>query len=141
MVSDLNNGYEIPNIKKLVNVICEVLNINELIHILPLKLTKLNENGYAVRQANLNLLYIKPDILKRDKINTFNKRLFIHELTHIKQYIDGDLKMNENHTKATWKGVDYDNSTPHEDRPFEIEARKNETKLIKEVNKKLKEIK
>lgn len=138
MVSDLNIGFEFPNIKKLVNVICEILDINETIFILPLKLTKLDENGYVVRTNNKNLLYIRPKILEKDKMNNFNIKLFIHELTHIKQYIDGDLVMSDDNTKAYWKGEEFDNSTPHEDRPFEKEARMNETKLLKQVKNKLK---
>ena len=95
----------------------------------------MDENAYSVNQGGQLIIYVNPKILEKDKISDFNIKLFIHELTHIKQLMDGRLKFNYDNTKAIYDGVEYTNLTAYGDRPFEQEARKAEGIYFKQVKK------
>ena len=54
-------------------------------------------------------------------------------MTHLYQYEIGDLKLNKFEDKMVfeYKGIEYDLSTPYEDRPWEVEAKGLQNKLWK----------
>ena len=134
IISNINIGYEIPNIKRLVNTVAHVLGIQNVVHVMPMKL-KFDGNAYAVKQGCEYIIFVNEKILSSDKISNFNIKMFIHEMWHIKQMMDGRLKFNYDNTKAIYNGVEYTNLMAHEDRPFEIEARKAEEIYFKQVKK------
>ena len=135
VVSNIDTGYSITNIKRLVNTIAHVFNIESEIFIMPLRVKELDENSYVVPSINSFIIYVNEKYLREDKITNFVIRMFIHEMWHIKQMMDGRLKFNYDNTKAIYNGVEYTNLTTHEDRPFEIEARKAEDIYFKQVKK------
>ena len=61
------------------------------------------------------------------------KEVICHEMTHLYQYEIGDLKLNKFEDKMVfeYKGIEYDPSTPYEDRPWEVEAKGLQNKLWK----------
>lgn len=132
IVPSIKIGFDIPNIKLIVNTIAYVLKIENIVHVMPMKLN-FDGNAYAVRQGSEYIIFVNEKILRSDKISNFNIRLFIHEMWHIKQMIDGRLKFNYDNTKAIYDGVEYTNIVAHEDRPFEQEARKAEGLYFKQV--------
>lgn len=133
IIEEVNIGYSFDNIKKIVNTVADVLDISASVYVMPLKLKSLDDNGYAIKQGGKYILFVSPEILSKDRVNDFNIKLFIHELTHVQQMERGDLVYNSTYTKITWKGKKYDKITAHEDRPFEIEARRNERKYYKQI--------
>lgn len=133
MKEKINIGYNIPNIEKLVDKISKVIGLIVPVYVMPLKLKRLDENGYAVFQGGKYILFINPEILKKDKLTSFVIKLFIHELWHVKQMSEGRLSFNDNHTIATWEGKEYNSQIEHEFRPWEIEARRMESKYYKQV--------
>ena len=134
IVPSIKIGFDIPNIKLIVNTIAHVLKIENVVHVMPMKLN-FDGNAYAVKQGSEYIIFVNEKILRSDKISNFNIRLFIHEMWHIKQMIDGRLKFNYDNTKAIYDGVEYTNIVAHEDRPFESEARKAEDIYFKQVKK------
>lgn len=54
-----------------------------------------------------------------------------HEMIHLSQYENGRLRRFEN--TLIWDGSPYDNATPYMERPWEIEAFKIQTQLIKHL--------
>ena len=131
MKEKINIGYKIPNIEKLVDKISKVIGLIVPVYVMPLKLKRLDESGYAVFNAGIGTVFINTDILVKDKITPFVIKLFIHELWHVKQMSEGRLVFNENQTEATWEGVKYTNKDTF--RPWEIEARRMESKYYKQV--------
>lgn len=69
------------------------------------------------------------------------KTIIPHELIHLHQYEIGDLKLNKFEDKLifSYKGEEYDPSTPYEDRPWEQEAHNLDDKLYRLYKKKKKE--
>ena len=134
IVPNINMGYQIPNIKKMVNTVAHVLGIQNVVHIMPMKLN-FDGNAYAVKQGCEYIIFVNEKILRSDKISNFNIRMFIHEMWHIKQMMEGRLKFNYDNTKAIYNGVEYTNLMAHGDRPFEVEARKAEDIYFKQVKK------
>ena len=132
IVPSIKIGFDIPNIKLIVNTIAHVLKIENVVHVMPMKLN-FDGNAYAVKQGSEYIIFVNEKILRSDKISNFNIRLFIHEMWHIKQMIDGRLKFNYDNTKAIYNGVEYTNIVAHGDRPFEQEARKAEGLYFKQV--------
>jgi hypothetical protein len=91
IVPSIKIGFDIPNIKLIVNTIAHVLKIENVVHVMPMKLN-FDGNAYAVKQGSEYIIFVNEKILRSDKINNFNIKLFIHEMWHIKQMIDGRLK-------------------------------------------------
>lgn len=135
IVSNIDMGYSIPNLKKLVNTIANVFNIESEIFIIPLRVKKLDENSYVVPSINSFIIYVNEKYLREDKITNFVIRMFIHEMWHVKQMMEGRLKFNYDNTKAIFEGKEYTNLMAHGDRPFEVEARKAEDIYFKQVKK------
>jgi len=133
VVSNIDMGYSIPNLKKLVNTIAHIFNIESEIFIIPLRVKELDENAYVVSSINSFIIYVNKKYLREDKITNFVIRMFIHEMWHIKQMIDGRLKFNLTQTVATWEGEEYTVHTHHDDRAWEIEAREAEDKFYKQI--------
>lgn len=125
IIPNINIGYEIPNIKRLVNTAAHVLGIKKAVHVMPMKL---NFDGvaYAVKQGCEFIIFCNKDFLNKDKITNFSIRVIIHEMWHVKQMMDGRLTLNYNNTKAIYNGVEYTNLVEHSKRPFEVEARRAE---------------
>ena len=134
IIPPINIGFDIPNIKRLVNTVAHVLGIQNVVHVMPMRLN-FDGNAYAVKQGCEYIIFVNEKILRSDKINNFNIRMFIHEMFHIKQMMDGRLKFNYDNTKAIYNGVEYTNLMAHGDRPFEQEARKAEEVYFKQVKK------
>src|SRR5690554_8231581 len=134
IIPPIKIGFDIPNIKKLVNTVAHVLGIQNVVHIMPMKLN-FDGSAYAVKQGCKYIIFVNEKILRSDKINNFNIKMFIHEMWHIKQMIEGRLKLNYDNTKAIYNGVEYTNLVAHENRPFEQEAREAENKYFKQVKK------
>lgn len=133
IIPNINIGFDIPNLKRLVNTIAHVFGIKTVVHIMPLRFKNFDENAYAVKQGCEYIIFINEKFLKSDKVNTFMIKLLIHEIWHIKQMMEGRLKFNYEHTKAIFNGVEYTNLMPHENRPFESEARKAEHIYFKQI--------
>ena len=134
IIPPVNIGFDIPNIKRMVNTIAHVLGIQNVVHVMPMKLN-FDGNAYAVKQGCEYIIFVNEKILRSDKINDFNIRMFIHEMWHIKQMMEGRLKFNYDNTKAIYDGVEYTNLVEHSKRPFESEARKAEDIYFKQVKK------
>ena len=134
IIPPIRIGFDIPNIKRLVNIVAHVLGIQNVVHVMPMKLN-FDGNAYAVKQGCEYIIFVNEKILRSDKINDFNIRMFIHEMWHIKQMMEGRLKFNYDNTKAIYDGVEYTNLVEHSKRPFESEARKAEDIYFKQVKK------
>jgi hypothetical protein len=134
IISPIKIGFDIPNIKRIVNTVAHVLGIQNVVHVMPMKL-HFDASAYAVKQGCEYIIFVNEKILRSDKINSFNIKMFIHEMWHIKQMMDGRLKLNSDNTKAIYDGVEYTNLVAHENRPFEQEAREAENKYFKQVKK------
>ena len=134
IIPPIKIGFDIPNIKRLVNTVAHVLGIQNVVHVMPMKLN-FDGNAYAVKQGCEYIIFVNEKILRSDKINNFNIRMFIHEMWHIKQMMEGRLKFNYDNTKAIYNGVEYTNLVEHNKRPFESEARKAEDIYFKQVKK------
>ena len=134
IIPPIKIGFDIPNIKKIINTIAHILKIENVVHIMPMKLN-LDDNAYTVKQGCNYTIFVNEKILRSDKISNFNIKLFIHEMWHIKQMIDGRLKLNYDNTKAIYDGVEYTNLVEYSKRPFESEARKAEDIYFKQVKK------
>ena len=119
IIPPVNIGFDIPNIKRMVNTVAHVLGIQNVVHIMPMKLN-FDGNAYAVKQGCEYIIFVNEKILRSDKINNFNIRMFIHEMWHIKQMMDGRLKFNHDNTKAAFEGIEYTNLMAHGDRPSEV---------------------
>ena len=133
IVPNINIVFDIPNLKRLVNTIAHVFGIKTVVHIMPLRFNNFDDNAYAVKQGCEYIIFINEKFLKSDKVNTFMIKLLIHEVWHIKQMMEGRLKFNYEHTKAIFNGIEYTNLIPHENRPFESEARKAEHIYFKQI--------
>ena len=134
IIPPIKIGFDIPNIKLIVNTIAHILKIENVVNVMPMRIN-FDGNAYAVKQGCEYIIFVNEKILSSDKISNFNIRLFIHEMWHIKQMMDGRLKLNNDNTKAIYNGVEYTNLTAHEDRPFEQEAREAEEIYFKQVKK------
>ena len=137
MIKELNIGYDIPNTKKLVNTVAYVLGIQNVVHVMPMRLN-LDGVAYAVKQGCEFIIFCNKDFLNKDKITNFSIKVIIHEMWHVKQMMDGRLAFNYDNTKAIYKGVEYTNLVEHSKRPFEVEARKAERIYFDRVKELLK---
>ena len=133
VVSNIDMGYFIPNLKKLVNVVAYIFKIESEIFIMPLRIKQLDENSYVVPSINSFIIYVNEKYLREDKITNFVIRMFIHEMWHVKQMVDKKLSFNETHTKAYWNGNEYTSDLSHDEREWEKEARQAEQKYFKQV--------
>lgn len=130
-------SYGAKNITKLCAIIQDVIGLKVDAYIIPKKDGFLDDYGYAVKEGNFYQVFVKPEILKSDKITNFVIRLFIHELWHLKQMSENHLTFNSNRTVAFWNGKEYTNDIAHGDREWEIEAKRMETKYFKQVKERL----
>ena len=133
VVSNIDMGYSIPNLKRLVNTIAHIFNIESEIFIMPLRVKELDENAYVVSSINSFIIYVNELYLRKDKVSDFVIRMFIHEMWHVKQMIDKRLSFNDEHTKAYWNGNEYTSDLSHDEREWENEARQAEQKYFKQV--------
>lgn len=133
VVSNIDIGYNIPNLKRLVNIIADAFNIDAEIFIMPLRVKQFDENAYAVKQGEKYFIFVNDSYLEKDKLTDFVIRMFIHEMWHIKQMVEGRLKFNLTQTVATWEGEEYTAYTHHDDRAWEIEARAKEREFFKQI--------
>ena len=120
-------------VKKLNSGTFEDSKTKKEIFIMPLLIKKLDENAYVVPSLNSFIIYVNKYYLKKDKINYFVIRMFIHEMWHVKQMVDKRLSFNDEHTKAYWNGNEYTSDLSHDEREWEKEARQAEQKYFKQV--------
>lgn len=132
MIRGIGIGYDISNIIKIAEAVAEVLNINRDVYIVPMKVI-LNDNAYVTSAGPIFTVFINPKTLKQNKITAFNIKLLIHELTHVQQAQRGDLVYTSDNKTILWKGKEYNNKSDYDLRPFEIEARKNESTYFKKI--------
>lgn len=66
------------------------------------------------------------DVMKGEML-----RILAHEAVHISQQERGDLKVNPDTLECRWKGEKYTNDYPYMDRPWEKEAFKTQTEILK----------
>lgn len=137
MVKEINIGVDISNIIKISNIIIDILDIKSDVYIMPMRL-KLNSHAYTVDQNNKKIIFVNPNILKKNKASSSNIKLMIHELTHVMQIERGDLVINSDHTQILWMGKDYTKYRDYKDIPYEMEAINNEDKYLKTVYNKMK---
>lgn len=138
-------GYYIPNIRKLVDVIIKTLDVSSLVFIMPLRIKNSNDivgyvekygDKYTHNRDGKYTIFIDTNILKVDELSDLTINLFIHEIWHIKQMEDGRLRSGD--SVAVWDGVHYAiTAMPYEDRPWEIEARKMESKYLNQVKEQI----
>jgi len=133
VVSNIDMGYSIPNLKRLVNVIAHIFSIESEIFIMPLRMKELDENSYVVSSINSFIIYVNELYLRKDKVSDFVIRMIIHEMWHVKQMIDKRLSFNQEHTKAYWNGNEYTSDLSHDEREWEKEARQAEQKYFKQI--------
>lgn len=72
--------------------------------------------------------------LRKDTNEPFRNTI-CHEMLHLKQYIDGDLSVDIDNRKFTWKGKDYQYSFPYKQRPWEQEVFRKQNAFIAQVRK------
>jgi hypothetical protein len=84
--------------------------------ILPSESSDMNSKGQTSELGNQSYIINISNDLSRDDL----KRVFIHELIHVKQCIDKRLVIRKSF--IWFEGIRYDNSIPVENRPYEIEA-------------------
>lgn len=139
MVENMNTGqyvqgFYIPKLRNLTNVIIKVLGIPVPVSIMPLLIKTSNAIGYTEKQSDGYVIFIDTAILKKDEPTDFVINLFIHELWHVKQLEDGRLASNSTQTVVIWEGMRYLMATlPHENRPWEIEAKSMEPVYLGQI--------
>lgn len=69
------------------------------------------------------------------------EEIICHEFIHLSQFINEKLKYDVNANKYSWLNKEFDNSIPYKERPWEKEAFKLQTKLLKDWKKYKKDIK
>lgn len=63
------------------------------------------------------------------------RTIIAHETAHLAQQERGDLVVDTRSYECTWKGVRYGNSFPYMDRPWEKEAFKVQSNILKQYKK------
>lgn len=63
------------------------------------------------------------------------QRILAHEAVHISQQERGDLKVNPDTLECRWKGKKYTNDYPYMDRPWEKEAFKVQSDILRQYKK------
>lgn len=143
MIEKYIQGYYIPNISKLVDVVISVLGISATVYIRPLRMKTSDAIGSAEKYGNKYTndrgytVFIDQSILRADELTDPVINLFIHEVWHVRQMEDGRLKNNDVYTVAVWEGVHYTMTMPHDQRPWEIEASKMEEKYLNQIKEQI----
>ena len=142
LVKELNSKYDISNIIKIIDMCVDYLEIEGVdIYISPMKKDFESDYFAFIQQASetMFVVYIKESILKKNKINRFNVKMLLHEMVHLRQYVDKHLSVpTTNSSFATWKGKRYDSSFEYNQRPWEMEAEKISKKGYRGILKELK---
>lgn len=142
LVKDINSKYDISNIVKIIDICTDYLEIEDVdIYISPMRKDFEDDYFAFIQQASetMFVVYIKERILKRNKITKFNVKMLLHEMVHLRQYVDKHLSVpSTNSNFAIWKGKKYDSSFEYNQRPWEMEAEDVSKKGYKELYKKLK---
>lgn len=141
MIEKYIQGYYIPNISRLAEVVIKVLGVSAEVYIRPLKMKTHNAIGYTEKYGNKYtndrdgkyVIYIDAGALKADELSDPVISLLIHEIWHVKQMEDGRLMNNDVYTVAVWEGVHFPMTIPHDKRPWEIEARMMEEKYFSHI--------
>lgn len=141
MIEKYIQGYYIPNISRLAEVILKELDVSAEVDIQPLKIKTSNAISYVERYASKYTpsekakytIFIDTEILKVDELSDPMINLLIHEIWHIRQMECGWLRANTEYTVAVWKGVHFPMTIPHDKRPWEIEARMMEEKYFSHI--------
>lgn len=131
-------GYYIPNIRKLADVVINVLGISVPVSIMPLRIKTPDEIGCAEKRGGEYIIYIDQNTLRNDELSDFVISLFIHEIWHVKQMANERLLLNAAHTIAIWEGMHYRIDTiVHDNRPWEIEAKRMEAVYLEKVKEQM----
>jgi hypothetical protein len=139
MIEKYIQGYYIPNISRLAEVVIKELGVSSEVDIRPLKMQTSNAIGSAEKYANDRgyTVFIDPSILKADELTNSVICLLIHEIWHVKQMEEGRLMNNDVYTVAVWEGVHYTMTMPHDQRPWEIDARRMEEKYLNQIKEQI----
>lgn len=65
-------------------------------------------------------------------------KVLCHEFVHLEQHERGDLIISKDFSKITWKGTEYDNYYPYDQREWEIEAIVKQRSLLKKFKQLIK---
>lgn len=143
MIEKYTQGYYIPNISRLAEVVIKELGVSSEVDIRPLRMKTSDAIGSAEKSGNKYTndwgytVFIDTGILKADELTDPVISLVIHEIWHVKQMEDGRLRANTEYTVAVWKGVHFPMTIPHDKRPWEIEARKMEEKYLNQIKEQI----
>lgn len=143
LVRELTLKYDINNIIRIVDACTDYLDIKDVdIYISPMRKGFEDDYFAFIQQASetMFVVYIKESILKKNKINRFNVKMLLHEMVHLRQYVDKHLSVpTTNSSFAIWKGKRYDSSFEYNQRPWEMEAehisKKGYRGILKELKK------
>lgn len=130
LVPNIKIGFDIPNLKRIVNTASSVMGMDSIVHLMPMKI-KLSEHAYTVKQGCEYIIYLSEQILSKDELSDFNIKVLTHELWHVRQIKSGELKFHDK--RVEWRGRFYDNSQPDHLRGWEQEARRAERKYFKQI--------
>ena len=125
--------------EELLNFCAEELDIPEDVSLMLVQNEKLLESlskdveFEALLQNPIEKQFI---LFTRDK--TISQYIICHEMVHMDQYCRGDLKTSHDFREVTWKGENFDNSVPYEDREWEQEAFSKQNKLWKKFKQTIK---
>lgn len=81
------------------------------------------------------------NLILRNRESSDVELILCHEMIHLNQYLNGDLKLDWDKKEFYWKGVKYENTIPYDNRPWEKEAFKQQYSLLKDWRKYKKELK
>lgn len=126
------SGLEIPGLIMVANACASVLKVRSNVCILPMKFLH-DDKAFVTRDTLSFKLHLSKSIIEKDEANKETARLFIHELTHVKQMEDGELILADHGNIVIWRGKKYNPQMDYNIRPWEKDARRAESKYIKEV--------
>ena len=142
LVKEVNSKYDISNIIKIIDMCVDYLEIEGVdIYISPMKKDFESDYFAFIQQASetMFVVYIKERILKRNKIDRFNVKMLLHEMVHLRQYVDKHLSVpTTNSSFAIWKGKRYNSNFEYNQRPWEMEAEQISKKGYRGILKELK---
>lgn len=139
MITSLSHN--IPNIIKLIMLITQLYGIeNTEIYIAPIRNNIVINNAYIDHRGTESFtLFIKEDYLINDDLHDGTIRLFLHELCHVKQVLEGKMQIDRDNNRIIWNGRQYSSKQPDEGRWWEVEANRAERKYLKTIKQILKE--
>lgn len=89
--------------------------------------------GTIINRGNQYVIFIKPDLTKEKTIAVIS-----HEIIHIQQYYNDEIKIDNENKRVFWKGEEYNlfqlMILPYKERPWEAQAFELEPSLSGAIN-------